>query len=744
MLKHKCIAAAMLFAMSTLGMQAQTRSEEIATQVRELLAQMTLEEKVGQMNQLTLDMLFDFTDDGRFALVQEKLETALFRHHIGSLLNTAANTAQTRDWWCQLITQIQQTAARTRLKIPVLYGIDAIHGPTYTLQGTLFPQSISMAATFNAELSRQSGAITAAEIKACGIAWNFYPVMDIGRQPLWSRLWETYGEDVYLAQTMGSAYIEGHQGSDIGARDKAATCLKHYVGYGFPNNGLDRTPAWISDRMLREYFLPTFAAGIRAGARTVMVNSGEVDGIPVHSSHYLLTQVLRNELGFTGFAVSDWEDIKRLHTRDHVAATPKEAVRMAVMAGIDMSMVPYDASFATLLAELVREGKVPMARIDEAVTRILTVKYELGLFTNALPDPALGERFATPASQAVNLEAARQSIILARNEGVLPLAKDIKVLVTGPNADMLSVLNGGWTITWQGTNESLYPKDKPTIRRAIVDKIGHDRVIYVPGVTHDQSNDIASAVAAMKDADVAVVCLGETAYCETPGNIHDLRLPAAQLQLAEALLATGKRVIIVMSGGRPRVMSEVAERAHGVVLAFLPGIEGGRAIADVLFGDVNPSGRLPVTYPRHVNGNTTYDHKWQENLEGNKVRPLFPFGHGLSYTTFAYSDLKLDKYEYRGEERIYVTLTVSNTGKSAGHEAVLLYLTDLYAEVSRPMRQLRRFTKIALAPGESREVSFILTRDDLSFIGRENKRIVEAGDFQIHVGTLTKQFKLVE
>lgn len=713
--------------------------------VQELLQQMTLEEKTGQMTQITLDVIYDFTPGKTPDIDPGKLEEAVVHYGVGSILNTAYNTAQPLERWHQIITQIQDMTRKTRLKMPVLYGIDAIHGATYTVGSTLFPQAINMAATFNTRLVRKEGEITAAEIRACGIPWNFYPDMDMGRQPLWSRLWETFGEDVYLAKTMGRAYIEGHQGNNLSAHDKAATCLKHYVGYSYPNNGLDRTPSWISDRMLREYFLPTFAEGIRAGAKTVMINSAEVDGIPVHSSHYLLTQVLRGELGFTGFTVSDWEDIKRLYTRDHVATSPKEAVRMAVMAGVDMSMVPYDYSFPILLAQLVREEKVPMSRIDAAVERILTVKAALGLFENPYPDLQLIKNFATEEAQAINLQAARESIILAKNDAaVLPLGKDKKILVSGPNADMLSVLNGGWTITWQGNQEQLYPKDKKTVLEAIIDKVGKERVRYVAGTTYDQAIDIPAAVEAARQADAVVLCLGEPAYCETPGNIYDLRLPAVQLQLAEEICKTGKPVVLVMLGGRPRVITSIVDKIPAVVLGFLPGMEGGQAMADILYGDFNPCGRLPITYPRHVNGNTTYDYKWMEDMEGNEVRPLFAFGHGLSYTKFTYQNLKLDKGEYRLNEPIQIAVTVSNAGSRAGVETVLLYLTDMYAEVSRPVKQLRRFAKISLEPGESKEVQFTLATDDLSFIGRNNKPLVEPGAFRVTVEKLTQAFNLVE
>ena len=466
------------------------------------------------------------------------------------------------------------------LKIPVLYGIDAIHGATYTTGSTLFPQALGMASTWNPELMHKSGEITAIEIKASGIPWNFYPVMDLGRQPLWPRLWETFGEDVFLASSMGSSYIRGQQETGF----KVATCLKHYVGYSFPLNGKDRTPAWISERMLREYFLPTFKAGIDAGAPTVMVNSAEVDGIPTHSDHHLLTDILRTELKFKGIVVSDWEDIKRLYTRDRVADSPEEAVRMAVMAGVDMSMVPTDFTFYDILLKLVKENKVPMSRIDEAVSRILTVKFNLGLFENAYPDAELKKRFASQEFTDVNKTAANESIVLLKNDNkVLPLSKNIKVLVAGPTADMLSVLNGGWTITWQGSEESLYPQEKNTVLEAITAKVGKENVTYVKGSDFNKEENIAEAVTAANNSDVVVLCLGEKAYCETPGNIDDMTLDEAQLKLADELIKTGKPVIVVMIEGRPRIINKIVPGVKGILAAFLPGMEGGDAIANVLF-----------------------------------------------------------------------------------------------------------------------------------------------------------------
>lgn len=721
------------------------KSEEIDQRVKDLLAKMTLEEKVGQMTQVTLQVVSKVqgTRNQMHQLDDAKLEEAIKKYHVGSILNVY-DVAHSIEYWHEIINKIQNIATKeTRLGIPVLYGIDAIHGTTYTKGGTLFPQAISMAATWNTDLEKEAGKITAYETRASGIPWNFYPVMDIGRQPLWPRLWETFGEDVYLASQMGKAYIEGAQGNDLNQPDKIATCLKHYVGYSFPINGLDRTPAWISERMLREYFLPTFEAGIKAGSPTIMVNSAEVDGIPGHANYHLLTEILRNELNFKGLVVSDWEDIKRLYTRDKVATSPKEAVKIAVMAGIDMSMVPTDFSFYDYLLELANEGAVPMWRIDEAVGRILKVKMQLGLFENPFPNIELAKHFGCKEFTDANLEAARESIVLTKNgNNILPLSKNLKVLVTGPTANMLSVLNGGWTITWQGNEETLYPQEKNTLLEAIQNKIGKDNVTYIEGTSFDKDINTKLAVAETKNTDAVILCLGEPTYCETPGNIFDLTLNKAQLDLANKIVETGKPVILVMLEGRPRLITEIEPKMNAIVLGFLPGMEGGNAIADVLFGDYNPNGKLPITYPRYPNGITLYDYKPMEDFDGNGYNPLWQFGYGLSYTKFSYSNLKLSSDEIDPSDELTVTVDVKNDGKISGKEVVQLYLTDLYGSVSRPNKQLKGFQKVLLNPGETKTVSFKLNKDHFSFIGQDNKRIVEPGEFKLAVQNLTQTFRL--
>jgi beta-glucosidase len=618
-----------------------------------------------------------------------------------------------------------------------------------------------MAATWNPELMKRGSEIAAMETRAAGIPWSFSPVLDIGRQPVWPRFYETFGEDPYLAKVMGVAFVRGMEGTDVSSQDHVATSLKHYMGYSFPLTGRDRTPAWIPENYLREYFLPTFDAAVKAGAHTVMVNSAEINGVPGHINHHILTDILRDELGFKGFVVSDWEDIKKLVTVWRVAPNEKEATRMAVMAGIDMSMVPLDYSFADYLIALVKEGAVPQSRIDEAVRRILKVKYELGLFENPGPNAALKSKIGLPESRQAALQAARESMTLLKNDSnLLPLAKGRKILVTGPTADSLISLNNGWSYVWQGSEESLYPKDRPTIRRAIEAKAGAANVTYVPGTkitrgpggsnstpTDIESEvDIPAAVRAAGAADVVVLCIGEGSYTETPGNITDLTLGEPQLKLAEAIQATGKPVVLVLVEGRPRVINRIVDKAGAVLMAYNPGNEGGQAIADVLFGDFNPSGKLPFTYPRTPNGLITYDHKAFETEDtafGNMAfKPQFEFGQGLSYTTFAYSDLHLGQKTITGNADLSVSVTVTNSGRRAGKEVVQLYVSDLVASLSPAGKRLKRFAKVYLEPGQSRTLTFKLRPEDLSFIGANNKPVVEPGEFEVMIAGLKDKFTL--
>jgi len=729
------------------ALKTGNRIVDRTSQVEALLARMTLEEKVGQMTELEIGMI----SNGKGAntkIDSAKLEKAIGRYGVGSIINVT-DECFTIDEWHEIIRQIQESAQRTRLKIPVLYGIDSIHGVNYTTGSTLFPQELGMAATWNPELMKRAAEITALETRACGIPWNFSPVLDLGRQPLWPRFYETFGEDPYLAKVMGVATVRGYEGTNIAATDHVAACLKHYLGYSFPLSGRDRSPALIPENYLREYFMPTFQAAIAAGAHSIMVNSGDINGVPVHASHYLLTDVLRNELGFRGMVVSDWQDIKKLVTEHRVAATEKEATRIAVMAGIDMSMVPSDYSFSDDLIALVKEGAVPQARIDEAVARVLRLKFELALFDSPMPDTSLKSKFGSAESRAVSLEAARESITLLKNSNnLLPLAGNIKVLVTGPAADSLVSLNNGWSYTWQGTKSELYPKDRLTILGAIEAKAGKRNVTYIPGSALDKEINIAEAAEAARHADVAIVCIGEGAYAETPGNIEDLALSDAQLKLAAAVSATGKPVVLVLVEGRPRIINLITDAASAIVMAYNPGNEGGQAIADVLFGDYNPGGKLPFTYPRYANALIPYDHKpyeLQDTSYGNMAfKPQFEFGFGLSYTTFSYSDLRVEPKSLKGNAEIAVSVTVKNTGRRSGNEVVQLYVGDLVASISPPGKRLKRFARIHLEPGQSKTLSFTLRTDDLSFVGPNNRSIVEPGDFEVMVAGLRQRFTLTQ
>src|SRR5258707_10740643 len=715
-----------------------------ATAVEKLLGQMTLKEKIGQMTQLEIGMVSDGKDQS-LRINAEKLHKAVGEYGVGSIINVN-DEAFSAEKWHEIIRAIQEEAKKSRLQIPVLYGIDSIHGPNYIIGSTLFPQPLAMAATWNPELMLRGSQISAAETRKAGIPWSFSPVLDAGRQPLWPRLWETFGEDTYLATVMGVATVRGFEVSKLSNAGSVSASLKHYVGYSYPTTGGDRSPALIPENTLREYFLAAFSAAVKAGAHTVMVNSSEVNGIPGHANGYLLKDILRGELGLQGFVVSDWMDIKKLVSVHHVAANEKEATRIAVLAGIDMSMVPSDYSFSNLLLELAQEGKVPASRIDEAVRRILTVKYQLGLFEDPLRGIDSKTVIGSPESRQVSLEAARESITLLKNENqVLPLAKTAHVLVTGPDADSLIPLDNGWSYTWQGDRESMYPKDRATILRAIQEKIGAANVTYVPGTTYNKEVDITKAAEAASKADAVVICLGEWAYAETPGNIPDLSLPDAQLNLAMKVMETKKPVILLLTEGRPRIISRIVDSAQAIVMAYNPSNEGGQAIAEILFGDVNPSGKLPITYPRATNRLFTYDHKMfsgEDWGEGKAMAaPQFEFGSGLSYTTFSYSDLHVAPTTASGTQTIRVDVTVNNTGSRAGKELVQLYLNERVASVTPPLKRLKRFAKVSLQPGESRQVSFELTSEDLSFISADNKRIVEPGVFDVRIDNLQQSFE---
>ncbi|MES2110899.1 MAG: glycoside hydrolase family 3 N-terminal domain-containing protein [Bacteroidota bacterium] len=717
----------------------------IDKKVDALIAKMTLEEKVGQMTEVTSDVVSS-TKDGAHQIDAAKIKEAILKYHVGSILNVSGQ-AYTREHWYEVVSAIQAEAAKDRLKIPVIYGIDAIHGVTYTAGSTLFPHEIAMAATFNREIAHKAGEITAYETRASYIPWNYSPVLDLGKSPLWPRIYETFGEDPYLIKTMGASIIRGYQGNGVGDKYHVAACMKHYLGYGFPMSGKDRTPSWIPDRYMREYFLPPFAEAVKAGAKTLMINSGEINGVPIHGSKYMLTDVLRGELHFDGIAVSDWRDIEYLHDRHHIAATQKDAVMIAVNAGVDMSMVPYEYSFYNYLIELVHEGKVSMARINEAVHRILKVKYELGLFDRPVGNPDDYPKFGSNEFRQVSLNAATEAItLLKNNNNILPLKKDIKVLVTGPTANTMRALDGGWSYNWQGDQADKFAANKNTILEAIQQKIGKDNVSYEQGASFDSLNNVTEAVKAAKNADVIVLCLGELSYTENVGNIDDLNLPPAQTELATYLAKTGKRIILVLAEGRPRIVTQAESLSAATVMTYLSGNEGGDALANILFGDANPSGRLPVTYPRYPNALNNY---YRKNLEnGNPddkhgYNPLYEFGFGLSYTTFAYSNLHLSQPNLKDNETLTVTVDVKNTGTVEGKESVLLYTSQQYASIAPDTKRLRAYDKINLKPGETKTVSFKLTAKDLAFVNDISKTVTESGEFKIQIGDQTQNFNYI-
>jgi beta-glucosidase len=742
--------AVLLAANAMAAMNSNTNRE-----INRLLSSMSLDEKIGQMVQLDL-LTVTVPGSSPIRLDPAKLREALVTRRIGSLINNGLNHALTLDEWTYINKTIQDLIrAETPRKIPLLYGIDSIHGATYVLDSTLFPQSLGMAATRNPDLMRRSAEISALETRAAGLRWTFAPVLDVGRQPLWPRFAETFGEDPYLASVLGVAEVRGFQGNGVGSSTHVAACLKHYLGYSFPFNGKDRSPALIPDSYLREYFLPPFREAVKAGAKTVMVNSGEINGVPVHASKYLLTDVLRGELGFQGVIVSDWEDIKRLHTWQHVAETPADAVKMALDAGLDISMVPLDYSFADLLKQLVRDKKVSEKRIDESVRRILQLKFDLGLFANPYVEPEARKQFGRPEYRQAALEAAEESLTLLKNEdAALPLKKSAKVLVVGPAAKSVSALHGCWSYTWQGTDEKWYPKSTLTIVDAISEKIGAQNVLYRKGSDFEGNptgldasvNDAADAAG----VDAIILCLGEEAYAETPGDLNDLNLPAGQQELAKRLYATGKPVVLVLVEGRGRVIREIEPGAKGIVLAYWPGSQGARAIANVLFGDANPSGKLPFTYARYANHLVTYDRKLTGRIdedsppEGHQAieyRPQWEFGQGLSYTTFACKNLKLSAPVLRGTGRLTVTVDVANTGSRPGKETIELYTRDLYASLTPPLKRLRAFQKVLLAPGQATTVRFELKASDLAFVNAASKLVTEPGEFEVTIGDRNARFR---
>ena len=738
----------------------------IEAHIQEWLKKMTLEEKIGQMCEITIDVVSDFEASKKngFTLNPAMLDTVIGKYKVGSLLNVPLSVAQKKEKWAEAIKQIQDLSMK-EIGIPCIYGVDQIHGTTYTLDGTMFPQGINMGAAFNRELTEKAAAISAYETKAGCIPWTYAPVVDLGRDPRWSRMWENYGEDCYVNAEMGKASVRGFQGSDpnhIGEYNVAA-CMKHYMGYGVPVSGKDRTPSSISRSDMREKHFAPFLAAIRQGALSVMVNSGVDNGVPFHANRELLTEWLKEDLNWDGMIVTDWADINNLCTRDHIAATKKEAVKIAINAGIDMSMVPYEVSFCDYLKELVQEGEVPMSRIDDAVARVLRLKYRLGLFENPYWDIKKYDKFGSKEFAAEALQAAEESEVLLKNEGnILPLAKGTKILLAGPNANSMRCLNGGWSYSWQGHRADEFAGAYNTIYEALCNKYGKENIIYEPGVTYapykndnwweENQPEIEKSVAAASRADVIIACIGENSYCETPGNLSNLTMSENQRNLVKALAATGKPVILILNQGRPRIINDIVPLAKAVINVMLPGNYGGDALANLLAGDANFSAKMPFTYPKYINALANYDYKPCENMGqmgGNYnydsvMDVQWNFGDGLSYTTYSYSNLKVDKTSFTADDVLTVSVDVTNTGKVAGKESVLLYSKDLVASSTPDNIRLRNFEKVALNPGETKTVTMQLKGSDLAFVGYDGKWRLEKGDFTIKCGGQTLDINCTE
>ena len=737
----------------------------IEAHIQEWLKKMTLEEKIGQMCEITVDVVTDFpgSKDG-FKLSEAMLDTVIGKYKVGSILNVPLSVAQKKEVWAAAIKQIQEKSMK-EIGIPCIYGVDQIHGTTYTLDGTLFPQGVNMGATFNRSLVRRGAEISAYETKAGCIPWTYAPVVDLGRDPRWPRMWENYGEDCYVNAEMGVEAVKGFQGDDpnhIGEYNVAA-CMKHYMGYGVPVSGKDRTPSSISRSDMREKHFAPFLAAIRQGALSVMVNSGVDNGIPFHANRELLTEWLKEDLNWDGMIVTDWADINNLCTRDHIAATKKEAVKIAINAGIDMSMVPYEVSFCDYLKELVQEGEVPMSRIDDAVARVLRLKYRLGLFENPYWDIKKYNKFGSEEFARVALQAAEESEVLLKNEGnILPLAKGTKILLAGPNANSMRCLNGGWSYSWQGHLADQCAGVYNTIYESLCNKYGKENIIYEPGVTYapykndnwweENQPEIEKSVAAASRADVIIACIGENSYCETPGNLTNLTMSENQRNLVKALAATGKPVILILNQGRPRIINDIVPLAKAVINVMLPGNYGGDALANLLAGDANFSGKMPFTYPKYINALANYDYKPCENMGqmgGNYnydsvMDVQWNFGDGLSYTTYNYSNLKIDKTSFTADDVLTVSVDVTNTGKVAGKESVLLYSKDLVASSTPDNIRLRNFEKVALNPGETKTVTMQLKGSDLAFVGYDGKWRLEKGDFTIKCGGQTLDINCTE
>lgn len=724
---------------------------KIEAQVEQTLKKLTLEEKIGQMMELVTDLFGGNDKNGVFYIDEHKTDSILSRYKIGSILNAPNTCAPTAKQWEKYISQIQKISMK-RIGIPCVFGLDQNHGSTYTQGGTLFPQNINVAATFNREIARRSAEATAYETRAVSVPWTYSPTVDLGRDARWARIWENFGEDCYLSSEMGKAMVYGFQGEDPNNIDQyhIATSMKHFMGYGVPWTGKDRTPAYISPADLREKHFAPFLAGLQAGALTVMVNSASVNGMPMHANKDILTGWLKEETGWDGVLITDWADTNNLYTREMVAKDKKDALRIAINAGIDMIMEPYSCDACGYLVELVKEGKIPMSRIDDACRRVLRMKYRLDLFKNPTQKLKNYPKFGGEEFAKLALEGATESMVLLKNEGnILPLQHGKKILLTGPNANQMRCLDGGWSYTWQGHRADEFAGKYNTIYEAFCNEYGKENVILNQGVTYNEKGkyweenepQIQGAVAAAKDADVIVACIGENSYTETPGNLTDLWLSENQRNLVKALAQTGKPVILVLNEGRPRLIADIEPLAQGIVNILIPGNMGGDALANLVSGKSNFSGKMPYTYPKEINSLANYDFKKSEEvgtMEGAydynaKITQQWGFGYGLSYTTYKYSNLKVSLSDFRHGDIIKVSVDVKNTGKVAGKESVLLFSSDLIASMVPDGRRLRAFDKVELQPGETKTMIFELKADDLAFVGWNGKWRLEEGDFKLMI-----------
>ena len=728
---------------------------KIEAQVEQTLKKLTLEEKIGQMMELVTDLFGANDKNGVFYIDEHKTDSILSRYKIGSILNAPNTCAPTAKQWEKYISQIQKISMK-RIGIPCVFGLDQNHGSTYTQDGTLFPQNINVAATFNREIARRSAEATAYETRAVSVPWTYSPTVDLGRDARWPRIWENFGEDCYLSSEMGKAMVYGFQGEDPNNIDQyhIATSMKHFMGYGVPWTGKDRTPAYISPADLREKHFAPFLAGLQAGALTVMVNSASVNGMPMHANKDILTGWLKEETGWDGVLITDWADINNLYTREMVAKDKKDALRIAINAGIDMIMEPYSCDACGYLIELVKEGKIPMSRIDDACRRVLRMKYRLDLFKNPTQKLKNYPKFGGEEFAKLALEGATESMVLLKNEGnILPLQHGKKILLTGPNANQMRCLDGGWSYTWQGHRTDEFAGKYNTIYEAFCNQYGKENVILNQGVTYNEKGkyweenepQIQGAVDAAKNADVIVACIGENSYTETPGNLTDLWLSENQRNLVKELAKTGKPVILVLNEGRPRLIADIEPLAQGIIDILIPGNMGGDALANLVSGKSNFSGKMPYTYPKEINSLANYDFKKSEEvgtMEGAydynaKITQQWGFGHGLSYTSYQYSNLKVSQSDFRHGDIIKVSVDVKNTGKVAGKESVLLFSSDLIASMVPDGRRLRAFDKIELQPGETKTVTFNLNADDLAFVGYDGKWVLEEGDFKLMIADQT-------